>query len=296
MGLGWPVAPMKGVLGSLPHDDQGWAYEIKFDGWRAIAHVDGGRLRLQSSSGLDLTASFPELAALGAAINADRALLDGELVVLDDTGRPNFGLLQAHTRPAAFYAFDVLAVGDTDIIDLPYEARRALLTELVEPGTHWLVPTHRVGGGAELVAATDAQGLEGVMAKRLGSPYRPGARSKDWVKIKHRRTVELVVGGWRAGAGNRAGTLGALLVGVPDDARLRFAGGVGTGFTQATLDQLRDLLAPLRTDTCPFDPPPPRAEARDATWVRPEVRIRAEIAEFTNDGHLRHASFIALVE
>jgi bifunctional non-homologous end joining protein LigD len=295
--LQWPVAPMKATLGSLPHDDGGWAYELKWDGWRVIAHVADGAVRLQSISGIDLTDSFPELAGMGAAVNARRAILDGELVVLDDDGRPNFGMLQARSRPALFAAFDVLAVNDADTTTLPYEQRRRLLTGVLETGTHWTTPEHHIGGGADLLAITDAQGLEGIVAKRLSSVYRPGTRSKDWIKIKHRRTTELVVGGWRAGTGNRSSTFGALLVGVPTaDGRLRFAGGVGTGFSQVTLEQLRRRLDDLGAVECPFDPPPPAGEARHATWVRPELRISAEIAEFTNDGHVRHASFVSLVD
>jgi bifunctional non-homologous end joining protein LigD len=296
MSLGWPVAPMKATLGTLPNDDDAWAYEIKWDGWRVVAHVTEGVVRLQSISGIDLTDAFPELRGLGGAVNARQAILDGELVALDDAGRPNFGMLQAHSRPALFAAFDILEVNGIDTTGLPYQQRRALLVDVVEPGSHWMVPEHHVGGGAELLVVTETQGLEGIIAKRLGSSYRPGTRSKDWVKIKHRRRVELVVGGWRAGVGNRSSTFGALLVGVEDAGGLRFAGGVGTGFSQVALEQLRRQLDGLRSADCPFSPPPPASEARLATWVRPELRIVAEIAEFTNDGHVRHASFVSILE
>lgn len=295
MTLGWPVAPMKAVLGTLPHDDDGWAYEIKWDGWRVIVHVADGAARVQSASGLDLTGSFPEFAALAASVNAERAVLDGELVVLDDQARPNFGMLQAHSRPAVFAAFDVLSVNGTDTIGLPYEQRRSLLADVLEPGPNWMVPAHHVGGGADLLAVTGDQGLEGIIAKRLGSTYQPGTRTKHWIKIKHRRREVVTIGGWRTGTGNRSSTFGALLVGVREGERLRYAGGVGTGFTQAVLDDLRDRLARLASDTCPFDPPPPRAETRGANWVQPVLRAEIEIAEFTNDGHVRHASYLGLV-
>jgi bifunctional non-homologous end joining protein LigD len=221
-------------------------------------------------------------------------VLDGELVVLDDDGRPRFDLVQRHERPAAFFAFDVLMVDGHDTIDLAYEDRRRLLDQLVEPGDHWAVPPQHIGDGEALLAATDAQGLEGVMAKRLGSTYRPGTRSTDWLKIKHRRRVEVAIGGFTAGAGNRASTFGSLLVGRrADDGSLGFAGGVGTGFDQRTLEVLRRRLDDLRADECPF-PHVPAAYRRGATWVRPELTATIEIAEITNDGFVRHASFVRL--
>ncbi len=289
---------MKAAIGTLPHeaDDDRWAYEIKWDGYRTIAFVDGGRLVLQSSNAIDVTAKYPELGGLPSGLHADGAVLDGELVVLDEQGRPSFEGLQRHTTEVAFYAFDLLQLNGHDTIGLPYEDRRKLLTDVVHPGPNWAVPSHRVGDGAALLAATAAQGLEGVMAKRLGSVYRPGRRSPDWRKVKNRRRVEVVVGGFTAGTGNRSSTFGALLVGRSrDDGTLAFAGGVGTGFDQRRLDELTDRLRDLAVVTCPFEPPPPRTAAVGATWVRPDLRAVVEIAEFTNDGLLRHASFIDLV-
>ena len=197
----------------MPAHDDGWAYEIKWDGYRTLAFVEDGRVRLQSSNQIDVTHKYPELAALAEGVATDRAILDAELVVLDDLGRPRFELIQRHERQAALYVFDVLAIDQHDTIDLPYEDRRRLLTGLVEPGDNWLVPAHRIGGGRELYAATEAQELEGVMAKRLGSTYQPGTRTKAWRKVKHRRAAQVVVGGFTAGSGNRAGAFGALLVG-----------------------------------------------------------------------------------
>lgn len=298
MVLRFPVEPMKASLGSLPptsHDHE-WAYEIKWDGYRTLAFVDEGALRLQSSTGIDVTAKYPEMAGLAGSVNAPSAIIDGELVVLDPQGRPSFEALQRHTTQAAFYAFDVLQVAGTDTVSLPYEQRRALLEQLIEPGANWLVPAYRVGDGQALLDATAAQGLEGVMAKRLGSPYQPGKRTPNWRKVKNRLRVEVVVGGFNPGTGTRANTFGALLVGLPQpDGRLKFAGGVGTGFTQARLESLHAALLVRTTTTCPFDPYPPRAEVRNATWVRPELTAVVEIAELTNDGHVRHASFIDLL-
>jgi bifunctional non-homologous end joining protein LigD len=158
-----------------------------------------------------------------------------------------------------------------------------------------MVPVHRIGDGAVLVQATVESGLEGVMAKRLGSLYVPGKRSPNWIKVKNRYPIEVVIGGYKPGTGNRETTFGSLLVGVLDADGLRFAGGVGTGFNQRVLGDLTARLARLRTETCPFSTLPPREYTRDAVWVRPELRAEVEITEFTNDGYVRHSSFIRLV-
>ena len=299
MTLSFPVAPMRATLGRLPTDGTGWAFEVKWDGYRTLAFVDGGRLRLQSSNLYDVTAKYPELGGLPSAVNARRAVLDGEIVVLDDEGRPRFELIQRHAleqRQAALYVFDVLSLDDHDTIALPYEQRRRLLAEVVEAGSNWTVPAHRVGDGAELLAATAERGLEGVMAKRVSSTYRPGTRTKEWRKVKHRQPAEVVIGGYSPGTGNRSSTFGSLLVGRWRGDTLVFAGGVGTGFTQPRLEELTRRLRGMRTPTCPFDPLPPTAYRRGATWVRPELRARVEITEFTNEGYVRQASFIDLVE
>ena len=298
MALHFPIVPMKATLGDLPtaeHDDE-WAYEIKWDGYRTLAFVDDGAVRLQSSNSLDVTAKYPELRGFAEAVNSPSAILDGELLVLDESGRPNFGLLQQHKAQVVFYPFDVLQIAGTDTVSLPYEQRRTLLESLVEPGSNWMVPAYRIGDGAALHEVTAAQGMEGIMAKRLGSPYLPGKRSPNWRKVKNRVQVEVTVGGFNEGIGNRSNTFGALLVGVPDDdGALRFAGGVGTGFDQKLLESLYATLRSLATPECPFNKLPPRTYLAAATWVRPELRAMVEIAEFTNEGHVRHASFIRLL-
>jgi bifunctional non-homologous end joining protein LigD len=297
--LQFPVLPMKASMGSLPSGDD-WAFEIKWDGYRTIVHVADGSVRLQSTAGHDVTARWPEFERLAESVNASDAILDGELVVFDDDGRLSFELVQnsgvGSRHQAVLQLFDVLSVGGTDTVELAYEDRRRLLEQLVEPGGNWMIPAHRVGDGAALLEATRIQGLEGVIAKKLGSTYRPGRRTKDWVKVKNRRRVELTIGGFTAGDGNRSGTFGALLVGQPVAGRhqLTFAGGVGTGFSHATLTMLSKRMSALRTDECPFDPPPPTAYRRGATWVEPVLIATVEIAEFTNEGLVRHASFIEL--
>ncbi len=289
---------MKAAIGALPSTSQEdeWAYEIKWDGYRTIAFVADGAIRLQSSNSIDVTVKYPELSALGSAVNAASAIIDGELIAFGADGRPSFSMMQQHSTEVAFYAFDVLQINDVDTIALPYEQRRALLAELLEPSDNWQVPEHRIGDGAALLAASAEQGLEGVMAKRLGSPYVPGKRSPNWRKVKNRTRVEVVIAGFNAGIGNRNSTFGALLVGVrAADGTLTYAGGVGTGFTQARLESLLTELRSRVVPDCPFVQTPPRSHTGDATWVRPELRALIEIAEFTNEGHVRHASFIELI-
>ena len=233
MALGFPVLPMKATMGStdaVPIGDD-WAYEIKWDGYRTIAHVADGAVRLQSSAGHDVTGRWPEFDDLARSVNASSAILDGELVVFGDDGRPRFDLVQrsgvGSRRQAVLQFFDVLQIDGTDTVDLAYLDRRRLLDGVVESGDNWMVPSFRLGDGPALVEATAEQGLEGVIAKRVDSRYRPGTRTKDWRKIKNRTVVELTIGGFTAGTGNRAGSFGALLVGASTPGGIAFAGGVG---------------------------------------------------------------------
>lgn len=303
---------MKAVAGSLPTDDDGsWAYEVKWDGMRLVANVDD-EVRLTSTNGIDATIRFPELAELATHLGGHRTVLDGEVVALDDQGRSNFSTLQARMHltdparvaqlraqvPVRYVVFDLLHLDGHDTFDLPYVDRRRLLTDLVEPGPGWLVPAHQVGDGAALLDAARQRGLEGVMAKRLDSVYRPGKRSPAWRKVKVRRGQEVVVGGWSTGERGRSSSFGALLVGVRDPGDeggpLRFAGGVGTGFSDALLAELRARLGELATDECPFDPPPPPLVRRTAHWVRPELVAEVAFGDWTPDDRLRHPSFLGL--
>jgi bifunctional non-homologous end joining protein LigD len=298
MSLAFPVLPMKAGLGNIPPGD-GWAFEVKWDGYRTLVFVSPEDVRLQSTSGKDVTDRWPEFAELANSLNASTAILDAELLVFDDDGRPDFALVQrsgvGSDRAAVLHIFDVLSVNGTDTIELPYLDRRNLLESLIEPSPNWLVPAHQIGDGDALLAATATQGLEGVIAKRVDSMYRPGTRSKDWIKIKNRMIVEVVIGGFTSGRGNRAASFGALLVGQRDKhGELIFAGGVGTGFDQATLVSLRRQLDAMTIDECPFSELPSATHRRGARWVAPQLRATIEIAEFTNDGHVRHASFIGL--
>jgi bifunctional non-homologous end joining protein LigD len=296
---------MKAVSGTLPTEDDGWAYEIKWDGMRLLGYVDPGTsapLRLQTTRGHDAAPRYPELAGLADAVGCP-AVLDGEVAVLDENGRSDFGRLQrrihvvqpgelAVAEPATYLVFDLLWLDGNDLTGLPYLDRRRLLAELVDPADAWWVPAHHVGEGQLLYDHAVANGLEGLIAKRMDSPYVVGKRSPAWRKVKIRREQELVVGGWLPGEGNRTGALGALLVGHYDDTGLRYAGRVGTGFNAAELARLQVKLDALAVDASPFvdeAPPPVRKKAH---WVRPELVVQVKFGEWTVDGVLRHPSYV----
>ncbi len=299
---------MKATSGPLPTGD-GWVYEIKWDGMRVLAEVTPDGVRAWSANGRDAATAFPELAALGPALAPLDALLDGEMVALDATGRPSFERLQgrmhvssaaeaarrAAETPVAYVVFDLLRLGGHDLTGRPWRERRRLLDQLgddLPPGVD-VAPVY--DDGADLLAVADQRGLEGVVAKRIDATYAPGGRSRDWVKVKVRRHDELVVGGWSGGAGNREGRLGSLLVGfhqTPGDGVLRYAGRVGSGFSSAELDRLGARLAPLSDGDCPFDPSPPPLHRRGAHWVRPEVVVEIAYGEWTSEGRLRHPVYL----
>lgn len=302
---------MMAVPGELPpaREDAAWAYELKWDGVRAVAYLDGERLRLVSRNDRDITAGYPEVAGLGGALpGAGHVVLDGELVTFDERGRPNFGRLQErmHVRgeaavrrlaeriPVVYLVFDLLHVGGRSTLDLPYAERRGILEGLGLAHASWQVPPSFPGPGSDILAASLERDLEGVVAKRRDSRYRPGKRSPDWRKIKHARAQEVVIAGWRPGQGRRAGGLGSLILGVHGPDGLRYAGGVGTGFTEWMLEDLASRLAPLERPEHPFVTPPPRAETRDARWVSPHLVGEVAYGEWTDDGRLRHPSWRGL--
>jgi bifunctional non-homologous end joining protein LigD len=300
-----PVAPMMASLGAAP-GGAGWAFEWKWDGVRAIVAAMPGLVRATSRNGRDVTAGYPELDVLGELVDRP-VLLDGELVTLDQHGRPNFGRLQSrmHVRgpspalvrsaPVQFYVFDLLHL-DGPLLAKPYVQRRELLDQLQLTGGPVSIPAHYTGIGASVLLNLAGQhGLEGVVAKRLDSRYEPGRRVQTWIKTPLRHTQEVIIGGWRPGEGNRTGTIGALLLGVYDETgHLRYAGDVGTGFTDR---MLRDLLAMLSSHaraTSPFDDVVPREHARGAHWIEPDVVGEVEYRQWTADGRLRHASWRGL--
>ena len=293
-----PFAPMLATAGPLPLG-AGWAYELKWDGVRAIAVCQGGTTRLFARRGNEVTVAYPELAALGVRLND--TVLDGEIVVMDAAGRPSFRDLAermhvrdqpraarlAATLPVTYLIFDVLRLGGVDLVDVPYVKRRQLLDELKLDSGPWMVPPS-FDDGAATVAASRENGLEGVVAKRLASLYRPGVRSPDWVKVKSVQSGDFVVGGWRPGAR----TVGALLVGVPAaHGTLTYRGRVGGGISAAAEKRLADVLHPLVTDRSPFAETIPREDSRTAVWVRPEIVVQLRFAERTRDGRLRFPRF-----
>lgn len=295
-----PLRPMLATAGPLPAG-AGWAYEFKWDGVRVIADLGAGATRLYARSGAEVTIAYPELAGLGAATGD--AVLDGEVVVLTDAGRPSFTALaeRMHVRdplraarlaaslPITYLIFDVLRLRGADLTGLPYAARRAALESLALAAPRWAVPPWFPDGAATSAAAEEL-GLEGVVAKRLDSVYRPGQRSPDWVKVKLDVTEEFVVGGWRPGARR----IGGLLVGVPTPAGLRFAGRVGGGIGADAERALLAELEPRRAAGSPFEPPVPREDARGAIWTRPEVVVEVRYGQRTPDGRLRFPRFLRL--
>jgi bifunctional non-homologous end joining protein LigD len=303
------VRPMLATAGGMPRAGRGWAYEMKWDGVRASAYLAGGRLlRLASRTGRDITAAYPELNGLGASAGRRQLVLDGEIVAFDGA-RPSFEALQQRMHvtsaaqaarlagqvPVAYLVFDLLHLDGRDLTELPYLQRRELLDGLSLAGRYWQTPpVFTDASGADVLAAATAAGLEGVVAKRLDAPYRPGARSADWVKVKNTRRQEVVVGGINPGKGDRAGQIGSLLAGVQTAAGLAYVGRVGTGFTELTLGLLQQRLAPLRRDTSPFATPVPPEHARGAVWVEPVLVIEVEFAGWTQAGRIRAASYQGL--
>ncbi|MGF7234382.1 MAG: DNA polymerase ligase N-terminal domain-containing protein [Frankia sp.] len=333
------LEPMLAVPGRLPTDARQWAYEVKWDGVRVLSFITGGRVRALGRSGRDVTAAYPELRAVGLALGSTEVVLDGEIVAFGPDGKPDFGLLAhrmhvtdaaaarrlAKQTPVSYVVFDLLHLDGHDTTGLTYAERRTLLAGL--PGLN--VPAAFDADGDAVLAASRQAGLEGLVAKRRASVYRPGHRSSDWVKVKNIRRQSVVIGGWEPGEGRRADTIGALLFGLPAPAeaagpagrsanaepsdaeptdaeptnaepsdaallgRLIYAGQVGTGFTDATLAHLMTELETRRTASSPFVEVP-REYARSAVWVRPDLVADVDYTAWTADGRLRHPSFKGL--
>jgi bifunctional non-homologous end joining protein LigD len=303
------IRPMLATLGGLPPDTGGWAFEMKWDGVRAIAFVEGGRAQFWSRTGRDVTGSYPELYGLAAAVGTARVVLDGEVVAFGDGQWPSFEALQQRINisspaqierlaaevPVSYLAFDLLCLDGQPLLDAPYSERRALLDELGLDGRHWQTPPSFTDvAGADLLKVAEQQGLEGVVAKRLTSRYEPGRRSPAWRKVKVRYRQEAVVGGWTRGEGNRAGLIGSLLVGVQGPAGLNYAGHVGTGFTLQTLTMLGQRLESLRRKTSPFAVPVPPEHARAAIWVEPRLVVDVEFGGWTSADIMRAAAYKGL--
>jgi DNA ligase D-like protein (predicted ligase) len=272
-----------------------WVYEEKYDGIRAVAYRDGDRVRLLSRTGQDLTAGFPQVVAALRALPDTDVVLDGELVVFDATGVSRFQLLQRRgidPQTRSIYAvFDCLRSRGRDLLRRPLDERRRRLLELIPARRGPLMPSRRLPrNGVRALETARAKGWEGIIAKIAASPYEPGSRSRAWLKLKVRGESEFVIGGYTPPQGSRT-ELGALLVGLYDQGRLRYTGKVGTGYTHETLSDLGAKLKGLRTDTSPFDPSP---RVPGAVWVRPRLVAQIAYAEWTADGKLRQPAFLGL--
>ncbi|GII57004.1 hypothetical protein Pth03_53930 [Planotetraspora thailandica] len=305
MAMPYPVEPMLAVAGNLPLDCSAYALEVKWDGVRAVVYVGQGAdrsVRATGRRGADCTSRYPEIARAVAPLAGRTAVLDGEVVAFDARGRPSFELLQRRMHvadpaaagllglvPVTYMPFDLLYLDGHPLFDLPYRDRRELLDSL---GLD--VPPY-LPCDPDVLEATRMQGLEGVVAKRLDSPYRPGRRTDWWVKVKNLATADVVIGGWRPGKGRRAGGVGSLLLGMYGTAghaaptEFVFVGHVGTGFTDVMLDDMYRLLAPLEVGRSAFSRELPREIGKDARWVRPEIVGEVAFTMWTHEGRLRNS-------
>jgi bifunctional non-homologous end joining protein LigD len=301
------LKPMLADPWGEPFDDPAWTFEPKFDGVRTLAYVATDGTRLFSRTGRDQTASYPELANLATYVNALNAVLDGEIVALGAEGRPSFQLLQQRLNlsspadidrlrgrvPVHIYVFDILWLDGEDLTRLPLTERRARLAEVVTAAGPVSLTYSSDGEGRAFFEAVKTLGLEGMVAKRMNSPYLPGRRTKDWRKVKALRTQDCVILGWTPGGGSRAAAFGALLLGAYVGGQLTWVGQVGTGFTDAALADLLTTLEPYRAPSPPL-PDPALGAVRGATWLRPELVCEVEYLQVTSGGRLRAPTFRGL--
>ncbi|MFF5256033.1 ATP-dependent DNA ligase [Streptomyces leeuwenhoekii] len=303
------IPPMLATPGSLPPaaQDKRWAYETKQDGQRVVVYLPGdGSLLLRARSGQDITPAYPELSPLATALGTTPAVLDGEVLALDARGRASFQLLQsrmglAHAPgraarraaavPVHLVLFDVMHLAGRSLVPLPYARRREELEGLGLEGPSWSTPAALVGHGERALRATREHGLEGLVCKRLDSVYEPGVRSRAWIKIRNMNSEDVVVGGWLPGRGRLSGLPGAVLVGQRAGGRLRYVGGVGTGWSEAERAELAALLHAAATEVCPFDPVPRVPGAR---WVVPRLVGEVRYSTRTREGMLRQPSWLRL--
>jgi bifunctional non-homologous end joining protein LigD len=284
-----PMLSSEGSVAALKASQ--WAFEGKWDGYRLLVDADHGAVRLRSRSGRDVTGEYPQLRSLAEDLTEHHVVLDGEVVALNASGVPSFNEMQNRSRATRveYWAFDLLYLDGR----AKYQDRRKLLETLSAAG-NLIVPELLTGGGAQALEDSGKHGWEGVIAKRRDSTYQPGRRSASWVKDKHWKTQEVVIGGWKAGEGGRTSGIGALLMGIPGDGGLHFAGRVGTGFTERDLAKLKKTLAPLHTDHSPFDAPLPTRDAKGVTFVEPVLVGEVRYSEWTPDNRLRQSSWRGL--
>ena len=298
-GAGGRYEPMAASSAdALPVAD-GWTFEPKWDGYRAIVTVSGGEARLTSRRGNDLTERFREAArAAERGLRSADAVVDGEIAALDENGRSSFSLLQQGAGTLALVLFDVLEVDGESLVHEPLSSRRRRLEALVDTRKGGIFVSPHFDDGQALLKAAEDQGLEGVVAKKLDSPYQPGRRSTDWRKVKVRAGQEVVIVGYTKGQGRRSGGFGALVVAVHEAGGLRWAGNVGTGFSDDEIDRLLGLLRPLARKTTPLaeEPKMPRVRRGDVVWVEPELVAQVAFVEWTHDGRLRAPVYLGVRE
>jgi DNA ligase D-like protein (predicted ligase)/DNA ligase D-like protein (predicted polymerase)/DNA ligase D-like protein (predicted 3'-phosphoesterase) len=290
------LAPMLATEGSVQNLKAAqWAFEGKWDGYRVLVDANHGRLNLRSRRGRDVTDEYPQFEALAADLADHHVILDGEAVALDASGVPSFGEMQNRARSTRveYWAFDILYLDGRSLLRAKYSDRRRLLEALAEGGG-LIVPDTLPGDGPEAMEHAREHRWEGVIAKKRESTYQPGRRSHSWIKDKIWNTQEVVIGGWRQGEGGRSSGIGALMLGIPEDGGLHFAGRVGTGFTEKELTKLKGILKPLHTDESPFNTRLPTQDARGVTFVRPELVGEVRYSERTTDGRLRQPSWRGL--
>jgi bifunctional non-homologous end joining protein LigD len=290
-------APMLATLDSrIPAGDD-WIHEVKFDGFRAIAYVRGGECTLASRNDNDLTGRFPEAAkAIVKAVKSPNAVLDGEIVRIDPSGRSSFSELQQGSGPLVYYAFDLLELDGEPRVQLPLRERKALLRGLLDKRVTSVGFSEAFDDGAALFEVAQQRGLEGVISKRASSVYQQGKRSRDWLKVKTENSEEFIVVGYTRGSGRRAGTFGSLVLAVNDGNELRYVGNVGTGFDDAEIARLLKLLKPLHRPTSPFRTAPklPKVRRDDVVWVEPQLVAQVRFSEWTHDRHLRHPAYLGI--
>ena len=296
---GGRYAPMLATLASELPSNRDWLFEVKWDGYRAIATVKGGDATLTSRNGNDLTGRFPTIArAISQASKTPDCVLDGEVCALDDAGRSSFSVMQQGSGPLVFYAFDVLEVDGEPLLELPLRERRKRLEKLLDRRNETVRLSEAFEDGRALYEAAREQGLEGVIAKRADSRYQPGKRTREWLKVKTHGRQEFLIAGYTKGQGRRSGRLGSLVLAVNRGGELSYAGNCGTGFTDEEIDKLMRKLRPLERKTPPFAvvPKMPKVRKGDVVWVRPELVCEVEFAEWTHDGRLRAPSYKGLRE